>query len=200
MNNKLSRRDFLKLALSTISIAALEGADAAYWPTESRLRHLADPQIVNIDEWGYLIDPEYSFGDMPYNGLTLEPWPTNSSFYGLDGMTTEEMHAWYQEYFGDDFDEAYFSEFMEEWVDPDMTSFEFIGMHSEYWVGVHLYNASDPGLVDDAGLALVEGEYPGSSFCGVKLRNPLPEANMALAAHGLNMVFVNESDNPSGLR
>lgn len=200
MNNNLSRRDFLKLALSTISMVALEGSDAAYWPSESRLRQLAEPQIVNIDEWGYLIDPQYSFGDMPYNGATLEPWPTNSSFYGVDEMSTKEKHAWYEEYFGDEFDEAYFSAFKEEWVDPDMTSFYFNGMHSEYWVGVHLYHESNSGLIDDAGLVLVEGDCPGSSFCGVKLKKSLPDANRALALHGLNMVFMNESENPSGLR
>ena len=45
----------------------------------------------------------------------------------------------------------------------------------------------------EIGLHLVEGEHPGSSFCGVAFDGGISELNQALARQGLNLKIDKES-------
>jgi len=201
MSYKLNRRDFLKLATTTVSLAAIEGPLAAFWPDQQdHIPTLEDPQIILVESDGYLKDPNYDYDD----------WPTNREHYGE--IDDDEKVELIRSYIGDDEIEELFEipgdrvvdselistyqyvvdNWYEESLDPDQLSFYDLGFKSEYWPGYDLFYHRDGALVDDLDLVLIEGEYPGSSFTAVKMRKSVKEANQILAKHGLNIQMIPE--------
>jgi hypothetical protein len=72
--------------------------------------------------------------------------------------------------------------------DPDHMSFYELAMRSPYWPGVSIYNHLGVDEVSALGLAYIEGDHPGSSFCAVQYAGDLAHLNRALASSGLNML------------
>ena len=75
----LNRRDFLKIALGTVSAAALSGPLALVWPEEARSRPVAEPWLIDLED-GYLVD----------NAWADDDWPTYREHWDYDWLSIDE--------------------------------------------------------------------------------------------------------------
>jgi len=62
----ISRRDFLKIVFSTVpaAVVAANPIVALAWPEEEKQRPVAEPYVLEL-EYGYIVDPEFDYGDLP---------------------------------------------------------------------------------------------------------------------------------------
>jgi hypothetical protein len=81
---------------------------------------------------------------------------------------------------------------IQEWLDgredPENLSFYQALTLTEFHAGADLIDALGDETASQLGLYVVEGDHPGSSFCGVAFDGDLDELNLALAHEGLNMI------------
>ena len=81
---------------------------------------------------------------------------------------------------------------MQQWLDSDIR-FEDMSpwnaaQYTEYADGVRLYDSFSLEESMELNLSLVEGDSPGSDFCGVYFTGDVEELNQALQSRGINIV------------
>jgi hypothetical protein len=204
---RLSRRELLRIIFKTAPAAALVAthpvlADALLpqWPKEKQHLNSHDPVLMALNG-GYLIDPDFD-----YDALEL---PTVAEYEHVSEMTDEQRLALYLEWHDEEaYDlivKALEVEELDEYsvehlsiLDPHYVEWlngsidvEYMGpyqsaMHSEYWIGIELLEELGSNATE-LGLCLVEGDHPGSSFCGVRFVGDPDVLNTQLYQRGINL-------------
>ena len=197
----ISRREFLKIAFGTVSATALSGPLALAWPPEAHARPVAEAWRVGLSG-GYLFDDEWT--------EDASDWPTHRDHWDYDCLAIDEKieclldhHGYDEQALFEDhliskprsgwheraltrIEEA-FGDVLDEPIAPDLMSPHERLWRGPYGVGTHLLEELPPDEVDRLGLWLVEGECPGSDFCGVRFEGDLADLNETLARHGINV-------------
>jgi hypothetical protein len=202
----MNRRTFLKIMLGIAPGVALIGMPPALWSAVSAERPQSDPVSIYINTSGYLYEPGYDEGPV-----------TRRVFYGIDDMSRHERYDFYREHMGegwlkhhlrndieehddvklsyarlgelDNSLEAYFIDVL----DPGEGSFRDVVEKSRYWIGAWLYDNLPAVEMRRLGLAYVEVDEPGFSFCAVRYSGSLGQINTALFTCGLNAVCFKEA-------
>ena len=189
-------KSFLKVVLGTISTEALTPPRGYLWPVEATVRPVAESAIVEL-EHGYLIDPTFDYDtDYPKNqdlldleGLDpmarLEEYV--SRFEGFLEATLEKPVPNWDEQDVLDFESRAYG-WLDKPCDPESFSFRDSARYSPYRVGLDLYEGLSRDVFEKIGHRYIEGDHPGSSFCGVRFEGGVDQLNNALASHGLNLV------------
>jgi len=203
----LNRRDFLKIALGTVSAAALSGPLALVWPEEARSRPVAEPWLIDLED-GYLVD----------NAWADDDWPTYREHWDYDWLSIDEKVKQLLTYAGYGDERELFINFeqiskprsgwhqralariekeiggiLDEPIDPDLMTFDDLMRHGPHVPGTYVLDHLPPEEQERLGLKLVEGLSPGNdNFCGVRFKGDVDELNEALARHGINVVVRRE--------
>jgi hypothetical protein len=200
MSKEIDRRDFIGVILGTVSSTALSGSLSAEWPENAKDRPVADPIVFHLEN-GYVVDPIFDYDvELPtvrenrYEALDTEG--AIEFFLDLVGYDEERIaeletiikkphRKWSEEDLP--FLEKQFREELDQPEDPDYLSFRMNAVCSEYSAGITLLDELGDERSKELGLYLVEGEHPGSSFCGVGFDGALEELNLELVRRGLNL-------------
>ena len=199
MSKEIDRRNFIGIIFGTVSTAALSGPLEDLWPTKAKKRPQAEPIVFELRS-GYIIDPDYdhdaNWPTVREHRFNCPPAEAIDHFHDLIGDNSETYDDLEKE-FGKPaekwskaevpFLEAYFKEQLDEDVDPDYLSFRASAENSEYWAGIRVLEELGDERAKELGLYLVEGEHPGSSFCGVAFDGDIEELNLALATRAMNL-------------
>lgn len=199
MNTTVSRRDFLKIVFSTASAAVLTHPLSLLWPEEAIARPLEDPYVLERDDLGYLFDPDFDWDteyptvrdELEYDKLSLdEKLDVFEREIGLRWMMMDYANKPISEWNEDDLAgvEIDYDGWLNNPRDPEYMSFHELAMRSCYWPGVEIYNHLGDEKASALGLAYIEGDHPGSSFCAVHSAGDLANLNKALTKSGLNML------------
>ncbi len=204
----LSRREILRIVFETAPVAALVATQPAIagglaqqpeWPEAKRELPRHDPIIMGLDH-GYFVDPDFEYEDAP----------TFAQYYEVNKMDDKQRVDFYVEHFQEDAFDVVAKEFaldvdeLEElepehvhvldslftaWLDNPMEEWGFYenALNSEYWMGMELLEELGKEVGRELGLRLVEGDQPGSSFCGVRFVGDADVLNAMLYRLGINM-------------
>jgi hypothetical protein len=198
MTPDLTRRNFLQVVLSTMPVVAFSGPLSSIWPSEKRSKPVAKPYLMNI-EYGYLTDPSWEYDEAKLPGIRENRY---------DGLGLEERLQFFLNWVGEEEDiEAITGRPVAEWSeadaevledkfadrldgpeDPEYFTMEDSLRYGPHRAGADLLEALGEEEAYQLGLVLVEGDRPGSSFCGVHFDGDVDDLNHALAKEGLNMV------------
>ena len=63
MSIELTRREFLKIVFATTSLVAVTGV-TTMWPSNELTRPIMEPVYLEVDDYGYIIDPGFDYWDM----------------------------------------------------------------------------------------------------------------------------------------
>ena len=189
---EIDRRDFIKFVFGTASAVAVSGG-SSIWPTEALTRPIAEPAKLALDDYNYLIDPYFDFNPQ---------LPTYREFLSLENLSNSELKdalkddTWRFEHHLKDPDNWSVHEiqgWLEESIDFDDMSPWNAAQYTEYGNGIRLYDALPNEDVRDLNLTLMEGEVPGSNFCGVRYDGDFEEdfdnLNRGLAGRGINLII-----------
>ena len=191
MSKEIDRRDFIKIIFGTVSTAAISGPTADLWPTKAKKRPQADPIVFELRS-GYIIDPDYdhdaNWPTVREHRFDCPPAEAIDHFHDLIGDNSE-TYDYLEKEIGKPAKkwskvdvpvlENYFEEELNEKEDPDYLGFSASANYSEYRAGIE--------VLEELGLYLVEGDHPGSSFCGVAFDGDTDKLNQALVHRGLNL-------------
>jgi hypothetical protein len=189
-NAKVSRRDFLKVVFATTTAAVVSGS-APLWPSNAVARPVSEPFSLGLDEYNYLIDPDFSSGDIIL--------PTHRERLSLEGLKPKALkkalnaQIWEIGDLISDPDKWSIDE-VEWWLDSEVDH-EDLGAWqsarlSPYGAGLEIYNRLDREDAFDLGLELVEGDTPGGGFVGVAYFGDVDELNSGFQKLGLNLVVI----------
>ena len=189
---EIDRRDFIKFVFGTASAVAVSGG-SSIWPTEALTRPIAEPAKLALDDYNYLVDPYFDYNPQ---------LPTYREFLSLENLSNSELKdalkddTWRFEHHLKDPDNWSVHEiqgWLEESIDFDDMSPWNAAQYTEYGNGIRLYDALPYEDVRDLNLTLMEGEVPGSNFCGVRYDGDFEEdfdnLNRGLAGRGINLII-----------
>ena len=189
---EIDRRDFIKFVFGTASAVAVSGG-SSIWPTEALTRPIAEPAKLALDDYNYLVDPYFDFNPQ---------LPTYREFLSLENLSNSELKdalkddTWRFEHHLKDPDNWSVHEiqgWLEESIDFDDMSPWKAAQYTEYGNGIRLHDALPYEDVRDLNLTLVEGDVPGSNFCGVRYDGDFEEdfdnLNRGLAGRGINLII-----------
>ena len=189
---EIDRRDFIKFVFGTASAVAVSGG-SSIWPTEALTRPIAEPAKLALDDYNYLVDPYFDYSPQ---------LPTYREFLSLENLSNSELKdalkddTWRFEHHLKDPDNWSVHEiqgWLEESIDFDDMSPWNAAQYTEYGDGIRLYDALPYEDVRDLNLTLMEGEVPGSNFCGVRYDGDFEEdfdnLNRGLAGRGINLII-----------
>ena len=189
---EIDRRDFIKFVFGTASAVALSGG-SSIWPTEALTRPIAEPAKLALDDYNYLVDPYFDYNPQ---------LPTYREFLSLENLSNSELKdalkddTWRFEQHLKDPDNWSVHEiqgWLEESIGFDDMSPWNAAQYTEYGNGIRLYDALPYEDVRDLNLTLMEGEVPGSNFCGVRYDGDFEEdfdnLNRGLAGRGINLII-----------
>lgn len=189
---EIDRRDFIKFVFGTASAVAITGG-SSIWPTEALTRPIAEPAKLALDDYNYLVDPYFDYNPQ---------LPTYREFLSLENLSNSELKdalkddTWRFEHHLKDPDNWSVHEiqgWLEESIDFDDMSPWNAAQYTEYGNGIRLYDALPYEDVRDLNLTLMEGEVPGSNFCGVRYDGDFEEdfdnLNRGLAGRGINLII-----------
>ena len=189
---EIDRRDFIKFVFGTASAVAVSGG-SSIWPTEALTRPIAKPAKLALDDYNYLVDPYFDYNPQ---------LPTYREFLSLENLSNSELKdalkddTWRFEHHLKDPDNWSVHEiqgWLEESIDFDDMSPWNAAQYTEYGNGIRLYDALPYEDVRDLNLTLMEGEVPGSNFCGVRYDGDFEEdfdnLNRGLAGRGINLII-----------
>ena len=189
---EIDRRDFIKFVFGTASAVAVSGG-SSIWPTEALTRPIAEPAKLALDDYNYLVDPYFDYNPQ---------LPTYREFLSLKNLSNSELKdalkddTWRFEHHLKDPDNWSVHEiqgWLEESIDFDDMSPWNAAQYTEYGNGIRLYDALPYEDVRDLNLTLMEGEVPGSNFCGVRYDGDFEEdfdnLNRGLAGRGINLII-----------
>ncbi|MDA7628523.1 hypothetical protein N8843_07760 [Verrucomicrobia bacterium] len=174
------------------------------WPDCAERSRVSKPIIFNID-CGYLTEAgfgddyslpttirEYEYDDLSQDEA-LEYFKDHCEGDGLTSDLEEEIgkpiNKWTE--VDVEFLEGYFSDYLDSEVDPDQFGRYTLALYSKHGLAIQVYDQIGPDLARKMNLFMVDGEYPGSDFIGVKYTgyDPAP-LNHWLAKSGLNMIVI----------
>ena len=188
MSIEISRRDFLKVIFTTTSAAAVSGV-LPHWPAAELNRPVREPVVFADDGDGYLIDSSMEYYDF---GL-----PTFREHLDLEGLGPKQLKTrlkqeeWRFEHLISDSGNWNIDE-VQEWLDSDVEVDDLSireGMtYSPYGPPIEFYDQLPYADSEKIGLALIEGDHPGSSFAGIQLLNTPDDANRELQKLGINVI------------
>ena len=189
---EIDRRDFIKFVFGTASAVAITGG-SSIWPTEALTRPIAEPAKLALDDYNYLVDPYFDYNPQ---------LPTYREFLSLEILSNSELKdalkddTWRFDHHLKDPDNWSVHEiqgWLEESIDFDDMSPWNAAQYTEYGNGIRLYDALPNEDVRDLNLTLMEGEVPGSNFCGVRYDGDFEEdfdnLNRGLAGRGINLII-----------
>ena len=189
---EIDRRDFIKFVFGTASAVAVSGG-SSIWPTEALTRPIAEPAKLALDDYNYLVDPYFDYNPQ---------LPTYREFLSLENLSNSELKdalkddTWRFEHHLKDPDNWSVHEiqgWLEESIDFDDMSPWNAAQYTEYGNGIRLYDALPYEDVRDLNLTLMEGEVPGSNFCGVRYDGDFEEdfdnLNRGLAGRGITLII-----------
>ena len=189
---EIDRRDFIKFVFGTASAVAITGG-SSIWPTEALTRPIAEPAKLALDDYNYLVDPYFDYNPQ---------LPTYREFLSLENLSNSELKdalkddTWRFDHHLKDPDNWSVHEiqgWLEESIDFDDMSPWNAAQYTEYGNGIRLYDALPNEDVRDLNLTLIEGEVPGSNFCGVRYDGDFEEdfdnLNRGLAGRGINLII-----------
>ncbi|MDG2033739.1 MAG: twin-arginine translocation signal domain-containing protein [Rhodospirillales bacterium] len=189
---EIDRRDFIKFVFGTASAVALSGASST-WPTEALTRPIAEPAKLALDDYNYLIDPYFDFNPQ---------LPTYREFLSLEDLSNSELKdavkddMWRFEHHlkdPDNWSALEIQGWLEESIDFDDMSPWTAAKYTEYGNGMRLYDALHYEDARGLNLTLVEGDVPGSNFCGVRYDGDFEEdfddLNRDLAGRGIYLII-----------
>ena len=188
MSININRRDFLKVVFATTSAAAVAGA-APLWPKNAIARPISEPFKLAVDEFGYLVDPDFDYGHIEL--------PTHREHLSLKGMNPKTLKKALDEQFGaiehlvEDPNDWSLDE-VEVWLDTEI-EFEDLGpwqasSYGPYGCGLDIFQKLSERETKRLGLFLVEDGTPGSSCFFVAFNGGVGELNGQFEALGLNVV------------
>ena len=188
MSLEISRRDFLKVIFTTTSAAAVSGV-LPHWPAAALNRPVREPVVFADDVDGYLIDASMEYYDF---GL-----PTFREHLGLEGLGPKQLKTRLKQ------EESRFEHLIsasgrwnidevQEWLDSDV-EFDDLSLregmtYTPYGPPIEFYDQLPYADSEKIGLALIEGDHPGSSFAGIQLLNTPDDANRELQKLGINVI------------
>lgn len=201
---ELSHDEWLKLIFSNTGSPAF--CNAPQEPNRPVLQDPPDPNTqIAVVEYGYLCDPNWE----------PEELPTCREYWDFDGLPPEKQAERLMETAGYDeslleqeFDivkpingwdaeiiaelEVLLGHHLDEPIDP-----EYISPHDRlhsgpYAIGAYLLLELPEEEQERLGLWVMEGDQPGSDFCGVRFDGDVAELNRALKENGINL-FVQDS-------
>ena len=181
----INRRDFIKFVFGTASAAAVSGV-LPLWPTTAIARPIAEPARLALD-YDYLVDPDFD---------CFPVLPTYREFLSLEGLsghklrkTLEKEHERFEHLLKDPAN--WFVSEIKDWLDshiePDDMSPWNAAQYTAYGAGILLYESLPFENTMELNLNLVEGDCPGSSFCGVHFSGDVEELNNGLRSLGINL-------------
>ena len=189
MSLEISRRDFLKIIFTTTSAAAVSGV-LPHWPAAALNRPVREPVVFADDGYGYLIDSSMEYYDF---GL-----PTFREHLGLEGLGPKQLKTRLKQ------EESRFEHLIsasgrwnidevQEWLDSDV-EFDDLSLregmtYTPYGPPIEFYDQLPYADSEKIGLALIEGDHPGSSFAGIQLLNTPDDANRELQKLGINVII-----------
>ena len=189
MSLEISRRDFLKIIFTTTSAAAVSGV-LPHWPAAALNRPVREPVVFADDGYGYLIDSSMEYYDF---GL-----PTFREHLGLKGLGPKQLKTRLKQ------EESRFEHLIsasgrwnidevQEWLDSDV-EFDDLSLregmtYTPYGPPIEFYDQLPYADSEKIGLALIEGDHPGSSFAGIQLLNTPDDANRELQKLGINVII-----------
>ena len=189
MSLEINRRDFLKVIFTTTSAAAVSGV-LPHWPAAELNRPVREPVVFADDGDGYLIDSSMKYYDF---GL-----PTFREHLDLEGLGPKQLKTrlkqeeWRFEHLISDSGNWNIDE-VQEWLDSDVEVDDLSireGMtYSPYGPPIEFYDQLPYADSEKIGLALIEGDHPGSSFAGIQLLNTPDDANRELQKLGINVII-----------
>jgi hypothetical protein len=190
MSINLNRRDFLKVVFATTSAAAVAGA-APLWPKNAIARPISEPFKLAVDEFGYLVDPDFDYGHIEL--------PTHREHLSLKGMNPKTLKKALDEQFGaiehlvEDPNDWSLDE-VEVWLDTEI-EFEDLGpwqasSYGPYGSGMDIFHELSEKEAKRLGLFLFEDGTPGSSCFFVSFDGDIEELNSQFEALGMNVVVV----------
>ena len=189
---EIDRRDFIPFGGGTAAPGAVAGGSSIS-PTEALTRPIAEPAKLALDDYNYLVDPYFDYNPQ---------LPTYREFLSLENLTNSELKdalkddTWRFEQHLKDPDNWSIHEiqgWLEESIGFDDMSPWNAAQYTEYGNGIRLYDALPYEDVRDLNLTLMEGEVPGSNFCGVRYDGDFEEdfdnLNRGLAGRGINLII-----------
>ena len=199
----MNRREFLKIMLGTAPAFHFTNSLASMWNTDNEKRMVSDPSLIFIDDSGYLYDPDF------------EPdFISVREYYDVDFMDAKSRLEFYVDRFGEEYlqvllqeedtDEVFLSadqveeldscldHYLAEELDSEEGSFRQQMDNSQYWIGGWLYDNLPADAFNRLKLYYEEGEFPGSSFCGVGFKGNTDQLNAVLYSCGLNAICLKE--------
>lgn len=195
----VTRREFLKITFGTASAAALSGPLTLVLPKEAHSRPVAEPRLIDLED-GYLVDGEWDESMFPtyreqwgYDTLSIkEKVETLLDHWGYDEKTLAQDYEIIRPPKGWDAQsiaeiESTFGDLLDDQVDTEDLSFNDQLRYGPYSVGKDVLDVFNQEEQKELGLWIVEGEHPGSDFCGVRFAGDIDELNEALARHGVNI-------------
>ena len=199
MIKEIDRRNFIKIIFGTVSTGALSGPISDLWPTKAKKRPEAEPFVFHLEN-GYIVDPDFDYeANWPtvrenrYNNLSTK----EALEFFSDLIEAKDSWDHYEKEIGKPSEkwseeevtilEDYFKDELDEKEDPENFSFQASAENSEYSAGIQVLERLEGKAAKELGLYLVEGDHPGSSFCGVAFDGDLEGLNLELVRRGLNL-------------
>jgi hypothetical protein len=194
MSIDLNRRDFLKIVFATTSAAAATGA-ATLWPENAIARPVSEPFKLAVDEFGYLIDPDFDYGDICL--------PTYREHLSLEGLKPKALKKALDEQFGaierivEDPNDWSLDE-VEIWLDTEI-EFEDLGpwqasSYGPHGSGLDVFQELSESETKRLGLFLVEDGTPGSSCFFAAFNGDVDELNSQFEVLEMNVVVSSDLD------
>jgi len=176
----MDRRDFLKIILGTASLVMIHGVDPLL-AEEVAARPDAKPWVLTVDEYGYIVDPDFS-----YERFVL---PTRREIHGWQEMSAEEQEAFLCDWEFQDWPKAELEEWFDEEAEVEEISGHTFAHMGEYAPGMHLHDLLSPREADRLGVSLIDCPQPGSDFVGVKFTGELEKLKAFVKRKGWNLDF-----------
>ena len=200
MSKAIDRKEPIDVIFGTVSKAALSGPLSDLWPKQATDRPMAEPIVFTIEN-DYVIDPNFDYRTVlptirENRYENLAPEEAIEFILDLIGHYEEQITKLettlgkpHEKWTKSDlpFLEAQFEEELDAPEDPDYLSFRMSAICSQYNAGIMILDALGTERAAELGLHLVEGDYPGSSFCGVAFDGDIEELNLELVTRGLNL-------------
>ena len=187
MSLEISRRDFLQVIFKTTSAAAISGV-LPHWPSEALSRPIMEPVVFADDGYGYLIDPSMEYYDL--TPLTFRDWLDLEGLNPTELMSKLKDEEWRFEHPISPSDEPSIIE-VQKWLDSDI-ELDDMGLweamnYTSYGPPIRFYDEISSDDAEQIGLYLMEGDTPGSNFCGVQIMSRPADLNWELQKLGINM-------------
>jgi len=146
--------------------------------------YLCDESEMDLPTYREMLDYD-SLDNGQKRDALLELW---ERIYG-DRFEAREPETG-EEYASDDEAlESFSRDYLDEQVDSEMLSPREAAMLSGYGAGIAIFEALPVNVAREIGLELVEGDHPGSDFCGVRFVGELTDLNRELERIGWEAVI-----------